>query len=47
MVVVKFLDTVLKMYSTLNVENKKMDQKILNQMHTRQGGQLEDNQSPR
>ena len=42
MVAVKFLDTVHKIYSTLSVENKKMDQKILNQIHTKQGGHLED-----
>ena len=42
MVIVKSLDTEHKIYSTVSIENKNMDQKILNQIHTKQGGQLEE-----
>ena len=42
MVIVKSLDTEHKIYSTVSVENKIMDWKNLNQIHTKQGGHLED-----
>ena len=42
MEIVKFLNTEHKIYSTVSVENKIMDWKNLNQIHTKQGGQLED-----